>query len=139
MKTRTWVAGAVTLALSLGCRTAEHETPAGLAGAAPVLLAPQRTWRLVENGEVVGLVVRFGACDDPSSRNKHFYSVRNPLQQELGAIDGLGRAWRYEPHSREPRWVATGTVAEGARAILVSGPSAELQEVQIAAVARASR
>jgi hypothetical protein len=59
--------------------------------------------------------------------------VQNVLQQELGRIDGLGRAWRHEPHEREPLWVGTGTVIEGARAILGASPNAVLDETFIRA------
>lgn len=124
------VLAAAALALACGCRTERTLAPAGLSTARPLLLVPQRTWRVVEAGEVRGIVVRLAPQDAPSQRSKQLYSVRNPLQQELGVIDGLGRAWRHEPHVPEPRWVATGTLLEGVRAILAAGPSAELVEAR---------
>ena len=51
--------------------------------------------------------------------------MRNPWQQELGTIDAQGRAWRFVPHEREARWVGTGTLAEGARAILAEAAPVE--------------
>jgi hypothetical protein len=113
----------------VACRTERTIAPAGLAAARPLLLTPQRTWRVVEGGELAGLVVRLAPADDRERASKHLYSVRNPLHQELGVVDGLGRAWRHELHAAEPRWVATGTLLEGARAILGAGASAELLEL----------
>ena len=128
---------AVALAgLLAGCRTERALAPAGLATSRPILLVPQRTWRVLERGELAGIVVLLAPEDAATQRSKHLYSVRNPLQQELGVIDGLGRAWRHEPHVDEPRWVATGTLLEGVRAILGAGVSAELVEAKAAPSAR---
>jgi hypothetical protein len=123
------VLAAAALALLSGCRTEQTLAPAGLSTSRPLLLVPQRTWRVVESGELRGIVVLMAPEDAATQRSKHLYSVRNPLQQELGVIDGLGRAWRHEPHVPEPRWVATGTLREGVSAILAAGSSADLVEV----------
>ena len=122
----------LALALAAACRTERSHAPAGLATSRPILLSLERAWRVVDGGDVVGIVVRFAVEREPASVAGHVYSVRNPLEQELGTIDGLGRAWRFEPHASEPRWVATGTVIEGARAILSASTSSELVEVPLA-------
>ena len=120
----------ILAALALGaCRTQQTSAPVGLEFAHPLRLANERSWRVVADGEFVGSVVLFCAADAPSDPTRHFYSVRNPLGQELGSIDGLGRAWRLAPHASEPQWVTTGTLLEGAAAILNAGPSTHLIEV----------
>ncbi len=122
------------LAIGLGaCRTTASEAPAGAAQARPIVLEAQRLWRVLEDGRVEGLVVRFAAARDPADPTRHYYSVRNPLGQELGTIDGHGRAWRFEPHQSAPRFVGTGTIVEGARAILGASASAELVEAELSA------
>lgn len=122
----------LTLACALSaCRTTANESPAGVAQARPILLEAQRLWRVFEDGVVTGVVVRFAAADAPADPTRHYYSVRNALGQELGSIDGHGRAWRFEPHQSAPRFVGTGTVIEGARAILSAGASAELVEAEL--------
>jgi hypothetical protein len=131
---RSWflVLPAALLPLALAaCSTHRSHAPAGMAAAQPVHLVPQRTWRVVEGAQVLGLVVLFEAERDSRGVAPRYYSIRNPLEQELGTIDGLGRAWRFEPHTSEPRWVATGTLIEGARAILSAGAGAALVEVPI--------
>ncbi len=121
------------------CRTERVDTPAGLALAQPISLATQRAWRVVAGGKACGFVVRFAAAEAPDDASRHFYSVRNELQQELGCIDGLGRAWRYEIHAREPAFVGTGSVAQGVRAILSLDATAELREIAIGENAAAPR
>ena len=44
-------------------------------------------------------------------------------------IDAHGRAYRYMPHQREPAWVGTGTIAQGAGAILDIGVPCRLIEL----------
>jgi hypothetical protein len=58
------------------------------------------------------------------------YVVRNPWHQDLGLIDGHGRAYRYVPHLEEPVWVGSGTVSAGARAILGLADDCELIEIE---------
>jgi hypothetical protein len=65
-------------------------------------------------------------AEDPSAPAHHYYSVRNALEQELGSIDAQGRAWRFEVHQRDAHLVATGTLLDGARAILGLGATAQL-------------
>lgn len=116
------------LAAFCACRTTHVEEPAGMQLARPAQLEPARAWRVVERGETLGIVVQFEMANDPSSTAHHYYSVRNRLEQELGSIDALGRAWRFEVHQRDARLVATGTLLQGACAILGAGGAAELVE-----------
>lgn len=107
---------AVSLGLvTLACQTTERRRPKP-AEAVPVRhAAPSRAWEIVHAGEVVGSVVYFGAKGSPELS---VYVVRNAWHQDLGWIDGLGRAYRLLPHHRDPAWAGTGTVAVGAARIL---------------------
>lgn len=115
-----------------GCRTAVHEQPVGVDQAKPIVLEARRLWRLVDGGQVLGVVVRFETADGAQDPTRHYYSVRNALQQELGTIDGHGRAWRFEPHEREPRFVGTGKLLDGVRQILGVAGRGELVEAPLA-------
>jgi hypothetical protein len=119
-----------------GCRTTVEDAPPGLDQSKPIVLEVQRMWRVLDGEQVVGIVVRFGAPKAPDDVTRHYYSVRNELQQELGTIDGHGRAWRFEPHQERPRYVGSGTVRDGVRAILALGESAQLSEVALDRAAR---
>jgi hypothetical protein len=113
----------IALALLVGsCRTESITTPVP-PDAVIVHAQPTGTWRVVEDGELLGYVVRF---EDPADALRSFFSIRNALHQELGVVDRHGRCFRYEPHVRGARWVSTGTVLEGARGILGAGERAEL-------------
>jgi hypothetical protein len=112
----------------LACTTTRTVEPAGASNARAQQLRPERTWHLLENGEPRGVVVQFAASAEPGARRPLYYSVQNARRQELGMIDAQGRAWRYEVHQREAHWLLTGTLLEGARAILGAGPAAELAE-----------
>lgn len=126
---RPGIVTSVALALPLvACRVAREESPAGIAQARPIPLSVQRTWRVEQQGVLLGYVVELESAREGDRPVGRCFSVRNELQQELGLIDGLGRAWRFELHQREPRWVATGTVLEGARAILGVETEATLVE-----------
>ena len=118
---------ALGLAL-LGCRTTRTVEPAGAANARAQQLSPSRTWQVLEHGEPRGMVVMFESAAETGLPRSLFYSVQNERRQELGMIDALGRAWRYEVHEREARWLSTGTVLDGARAILGVDATAELVE-----------
>ena len=117
-----------------GCETTSETNPAGLHMAVVTSQHPVRAWKVVEDGRELGAVVQYDAADNPDAPTGRFYSVRNPWQQELGTIDAQGRAWRFVPHEREARWVGTGTLVEGAGAIL-SASAPELVEVPIEALA----
>ena len=94
----------------------------------PAQLEPARAWRVVDGGQTLGVVVQFEMANDPNASGHHYYSVRNKLEQELGSIDALGRAWRFEVHQRDARLVATGTLLQGACAILGLSAAAQLVE-----------
>jgi hypothetical protein len=100
--------------LGAGCRTIETRSASS---APPAVRLGQRTrvWDVRRGEELLGQVILFqerGRCRDS------VYFVRNPWSQDLGMIDGLGRAFRYLPHSEEPAWVGSGTIAQGAERIL---------------------
>jgi hypothetical protein len=116
------------LAVLGACRTTRVEEPAGMQLAQPAQLEPARAWRVVDQGQTLGIVVQFEMANDPGSTAHHYYSVRNRLEQELGSIDALGRAWRFEVHQRDARLVATGTLLQGACAILGAAGAAQLVE-----------
>jgi hypothetical protein len=86
-------------------------------------------WELRDAGSVVGYVVRFQTGETVS---KVHYSVRNEHRQELGIVDADGRAWRYRAHQREPEWLGTGTVTNGARLILGASERAEMVVTDLA-------
>ncbi len=89
---------------------------------------PARAWQVIEAGIPIGRVVYYASNQDPADS---LFSVQNTYSQEIGLIDSLGKAWRYRPHQAEAEWVTTGTLLEGASAILESRQSS-LQEVAIA-------
>ncbi len=84
-----------------------------------------RTWEVRSEGAVLGLVVLF---EDGLREQDSVYVVRNPWNQDLGLIDGLGRAFRYVPHREEPSWVGSGTIAVGAQHIFGTNGACELIE-----------
>ncbi|MFT7669608.1 MAG: hypothetical protein ACI8X5_002313 [Planctomycetota bacterium] len=88
---------------------------------------PKQAWVVVYLGEVHGVLVKF----EEQGGARHFFSVRNTLQQELGMVDSQGRAWRYVVHEDEPEWVGSGTVEQGAGLILGLDRAAELFEVSV--------
>jgi hypothetical protein len=116
-----------SLAFSLAACTATHTSAPPNADSAIIMrTAPVRAWELREDGHVVGSLVRY---ETPGDAQKSYFSVRNRHQQEIGIVDLAGRAWRYRPHQREPDWLCTGTILEGAR--LVLGAGKELVEVPL--------
>jgi hypothetical protein len=117
--------GTLLLCLALGCASHVSRQEGSDVEAQITVSNVSRTWRIVENGNVVGILVEFEERDGP----RGFFSVRNPEHQELGLIDEHGRWWRYRPHAEEPEWLGTGTIVEGARKILNLSPTAELLEV----------
>ena len=113
------------------CHTERSEEPAGMSLNRIERQVPRRAWNLVDQGQVLGSVVLFADPAAPADASRQFFSVRNPFQQELGTVDGLGRAWRFQPHRRDAALLGTGTVLEGARRILSGSSSAELAEVPL--------
>lgn len=127
--------GGAALALALGalaCTTTTEVLPVGLELNRPVHGQALRAWRLADAQGTLGYAVEFGARNDADLAARTVYSVRNPWQQELGTIDGLGRAWRFLPHQEQAQWLTTGTFAEGVRAILDARPEARLEELPLA-------
>jgi hypothetical protein len=106
----------LTVPVCLGaCRTTEVSSPVAAEGEVRVA-SPARAWELHDQvGEAHGLVLYFQAdgADEDS-----LYMVQNLWHQDLGLIDAYGRAYRYLPHHREPAWVGSGTVEQGAGRIL---------------------
>jgi len=134
LRSRLAVALAALAPLAAACVVTEEERiPMAATGGTAVIVRSDalRAWRLMEGVEEVGTVVLYARPEEAEQPRKQYFAVRNPEGQELGTIDGLGRAWRFVPHQREPNWLTTGTVVEGARAILGAGPSAELVEVPV--------
>jgi hypothetical protein len=114
--------------LPSACRTTREPTSHDLDRARAVKGSPARAYALRADGALAGYLVHFESNGDPA---RAFYSVRNPMQQELGLIDGLGRAWRYRPFQEEPEWLYTGSVSEGARRILGAREGAKLEEISL--------
>ena len=85
-----------------------------------------RVWEIYSGDELAGRIVLFQA---QGAARDSVYTVRNPWQQDIGLIDGLGRAYRYVPHQREPSWVGSGTVAQGVERILGLASPCRLVEV----------
>lgn len=113
------------------CRVARDPAPARIDLARPIPLVAQRRWRVEDAGQLFGHVLEFESAPERDRPAGRCFSVRNELEQELGLIDGLGRAWRYQLHEREPQWVATGTLLEGALAILRAPANARLVEASV--------
>lgn len=123
---------AVTVLLALAaCTTHEQREPADLSNVYVEHSEAVRAWRVLEGPNMLGFVVQFADPEDPDDQSRRFFSVRNPFQQELGMIDGLGRVWRFQPHQREAQLLGSGTVAEGARRILGASDSATLFEAPL--------
>jgi hypothetical protein len=114
------------LALTAACRTTETHSPAGAATPVVRLGTRARTWEVRCGDELVGLVVLF---QERGLARDSIYLVRNTWNQDLGLIDGHGRAYRYLPHHDDPAWVGSGTIAGGVERILGShGPCALLEQ-----------
>jgi hypothetical protein len=121
---RAWIV-AVSLYASLGCRTTATETVSSVPTPSVRIGTHARTWEVHCEGELLGLVVLF---QERGLARDSVYVVRNPWNQDLGLIDGLGRAFRYLPHHAEPAWVGSGTIAVGAQRILGAQATCELVE-----------
>lgn len=113
---------ATTLLLATGCVSAVEHGPVGGSTAFVTRGSTHAAWRVVDGEQVAGSVLRYEEDDGP----RVWFSVRNAWSQELGIVDADGRAWRYRAHEREPDWLGTGTVVDGARRILSTSASAQL-------------
>ena len=113
--------------LGAGCRTvATRETSSALAPEVRIG-ARARTWEVRCGTEALGYVVLF---QEHGLVRDSVYVVRNAWNQDLGLIDGLGRAYRYVPHEEEPAWVGSGTIALGAERILGAHETCALVELE---------
>lgn len=92
--------------------------------------SPTRAWSVRGGEGSAGWVVEF-----EGGGGLRWFSVRNELQQELGSIDSLGRAWRYRPHQRDAEFLGAGSVAAGAGRILGLAGVPELESVELAELA----
>lgn len=120
------------LLIAASCTTTTEEQPIGIDLNRPVHGQALRAWRLLGEEGTLGYAVEFGDEGSRDAAARTVYSVRNPWQQELGTIDGLGRAWRFQPHVEEAQWLTTGTLAEGVRAILDAPEDTLLEELPLA-------
>lgn len=114
------------LCLGAGCRTVATSAIASATDHDPRVGTRARTWEVRCGGEARGLVVLFH--EDGRVRDS-LYLVQNLYHQDLGLIDGLGRAYRYLPHHEEPAWVGSGTILSGAQDILDVALPCELVEL----------
>lgn len=105
----------VAALLLAGCMTTETRQVSNVARAIVRVGERARMWQVLHEDETVGTVVAF---QEAGLAGDAVYVVRNPWGQDLGMIDGLGRAFRYLPHQEEPAWVGSGTVLLGAERIL---------------------
>ena len=101
--------------ITAGCRTTVRRNLAIPPNSGPRTAAPARAWEIRSEGSLVGHVVYFEA-HGPTQDS--LYMVRNIWHQDLGMIDGFGRAFRYVPHHEEAAWVGSGTVVLGVERIL---------------------
>lgn len=118
---------ALLAALPLGgCRTRRSHAPANMEGGRPQSLRAARAFEVRAEGELAGYLVLY---ESEGAARDFYYAVQNELRQELGMIDALGRAWRFRAFQREPDWIGTGTVAQGAAAVLGLAGEPALLEV----------
>jgi len=109
-------------ASTLACHSIRTEVAVSAESPVQIRAAPARAWRVRCGEAELGEIVFYESATAPGDC---VYVVRNPWSQDLGVIDALGRAYRYLPHHKEPAWVGTGTVAQGAERILqAEGPCA---------------
>jgi hypothetical protein len=115
-----------------GC-IATTTSRSAIANPAAVSASPQTSWRVVpaslsieaQGPRSIGWVVRF--LEEGGGR-RSFFSVRNLHHQELGLVDTLGRAWKFEPFTNEPNWLGSGSVPDGVSRILSPGSAITLVE-----------
>ena len=126
-----WLLGAGILWFALAglsaCRTTEVERSTNSGLRTIPRAQPSLAWSVSLDGEQFGRVVRFDVAQQPSQTR---FVVQNPFGQDLGLIDSLGRAFRFEPHQK-PTWVGTGSIEEGVAAILSLTGNLRLQEVAL--------
>lgn len=121
--------GLICLLALAACRTTTTSSPPNMDAAVVTHATPVFAWKFVDGGRTLGFVVRY-ATGEP--RSQTWYSVRNEHNQELGLVDADGRAWRYRAHQRDPEWLGSGTVAQGAGRILAASAFAEMIATDVA-------
>jgi hypothetical protein len=130
---------AVSLALgaalltATACRSVTTQQPINIDSAVATHGEPARAWEVLEDGRVVGSLVKYEDAAEPA---RGFFSVRNVDRQALGIIDLDGRAWRYRPHVKDAEWLGTGTVAQSASRILGCSDACELREIPLSELDR---
>ena len=117
------------------CRTTVDVAPPGVDSREVLQGVPHRAWLLLDGDAILGTVVQFADPRWPQDPGRHFYSVRNPWQQEMGHVDAFGRTWRFVPHAAEPVWLCTTTLLDGVQRVLEAPASARLHEVPPASLA----
>jgi len=122
------LAVAAAMLPSAGCWTTRSEQLAAPVEARVRVGVASRAWEVREEGGIAGYVIQY---DEPATAGGRHFSVRNPLQQELGLVDANGRIWLYVPHEPDARMLGSGTLAVGARRILGAAPGARLAEIPI--------
>jgi hypothetical protein len=120
--------GVLTLcALACGCVETTTHHPVGAGEEHTLHRVPLvAAWDVVDEGRVVGAVLRFEREASAGGAPELIFVVRNEHGQDLGLIDALGRAWRKRPHEPDEA-VGAGTLEAGARRILAVGESARLE------------
>lgn len=117
----------VLCGLTAACRTIETKRP--IYRSEPVRTAPPtRMFEVQDERGPQGFVVLFEATASPQEA---LYVVRNLHQQDLGVIDALGRAFRYQPHEEKPTWVGSGSILRGVHRILKTRSQPIMQEVSL--------
>jgi hypothetical protein len=118
----------VCLALLPSC-IVTRTTTSPVKGLTAVVSELQAAWSVIpeDSGsrDSIGWVLRF---QEEGGSARSFYSVRNLHHQELGLVDSLGRAWKYEPFQSEPSLLGSGSVSEGVGRILTPGSAVTLVE-----------
>lgn len=124
MKPRHTAALLCLCALLAGsCRTVRTTRPVFRSHPPVRISEAARMYAIGAPEEAQGYVVHFAS--DAAS----VWVVRNRYHQDLGVIDALGRAYRYQPHVDGPVWVGSGSVLRGVQRILAMDARPALTEV----------
>jgi len=116
------------LPLAGSCLTTQEVNLFGGQKLEAVHIVPTQAWRAVVGGDEIGYVVLMEALGDDG---RHYFSVRNVWNQELGMVDSLGRSWRFAAHAEEAEWLGSGAVSDGAGLVLGAAGHCRLEEVPL--------